>query len=169
MLAVGLIGVLVLWSALSLGAQIRIGRWPSVLQYHDAFSLIPSWTFFAPRPGTSDVNLLYRDRLADGQLTPWREVALGDPGVLRWLWNPSKRRRKCVTDMCQSLHAFALSTQSLERVVLDLPYIALLGYVSALPRNGLHEATQFMVARTHGAGATEEPEIVFVSTFHSLT
>lgn len=168
MVATGLIGLLVVWYVLSILAQIYRGGWMSAVKYHDIFSLIPSWTFFAPRPGTSDLNLLYRDRLIDGQLTPWREVSLGQGGFLRWIWNPDKRRRKCVTDMCQSLQAYALRTRSLERVLIHLPYISLLNYVSALPRNGLHEATQFMLVRTYGEDRHEEPQIVFVSNFHSL-
>jgi hypothetical protein len=139
------------------------------IRYYDVFSLIPSWTFFAPRPGTSDLNLLYRDRLIDGQLTPWREVPLGgSPGFLRSIWNPQKRCQKCVVDMCQSLQGFALETKSIERILIHLSYIGLLLFVSTIPRNGLHAATQFMLARTPGEAPTEEPQIVFISNFHSL-
>lgn len=169
MVALTLIVLLAAWFALSVWAQVGRGPWLGALRYYDVCGVVPSWSFFAPRPGTSDLNLLYRDRLVDGQLTPWREIALGYPGSARWAWNPHKRRRKCVVDLCQSLQGVAQQTKSVERVLLQLPYIALLNYVSGMPRNGLHAATQFMVVRTFGPDASAEPDILFVSSFHALS
>jgi len=70
--------------------------------------------------------------------------------------------------MSQSLQAFALETKSIDRILMHLSYIGLLFLVSTIPRNGLHAATQFTLARTPGEAPTKEPQIIFISNFHSL-
>ena len=73
MFATGLIiGGLSLWFALSVLNQYRRGALIRPVKRRDAFSLIPTWTFFAPRPGVTDFNILYRDRARDGAFGPWR-------------------------------------------------------------------------------------------------
>lgn len=158
---------LVVWFVISVCAQLNL-KWIGVLRSFDILCLIPAWTFFAPRPGTTDINLLYRDQLIDGTLTPWRSIPAKNPGVLRWIWNPYRRRRKCLFDMSQNLMLFAAEVKSVERIVLDVAYIDLLNFVSELPRNSLHASTQFLLAYTPGASREDEPQILFISAFHPL-
>jgi hypothetical protein len=67
--------------------------------------LIPKWNFFAPRPGTHDYYLLYRDQHVDGSFGRWREA----PGLDRspsWyaaVWNPNKFVPKALFDLVQDL------------------------------------------------------------------
>lgn len=162
------ISTLLVWLLLSILVQFNNIRWLRIIRGIDVFCLLPAWTFFAPRPGTSDVNLLYRDRLVDGSTTPWRATSFRDPGWIRFLWNPYRRRQKCLFDMYQSLGMFAAEVKSVERIVLHGGYIALLNFVSSLPRNPLHISTQFLLAHTPGALRENEPQILFISAVHRL-
>lgn len=161
------ISFLIVWFVISVFAQLNL-KWVAVLRSLDVLCLIPAWTFFAPRPGTTDVNLLYRDQLVDGTITPWRCILTKNPGVFRWIWNPYRRRRKCLFDMSQNLMLFAAETKAVERIVLDVAYIDLLNFVSCLPRNNLHVSTQFLLAYTPGALKEHQPEVLFISAFHPL-
>ncbi len=70
----------------------------------DLFSLIPTWNFFAPNPGTNDYHLLYRERLDAGGYGVWREVPFPkQSGLLKAVWNPRKRRAKVLSDVVISL------------------------------------------------------------------
>ena len=53
------------WAMLSALNQFGHGRLIRPVKQRDLFSLIPIWTFFAPRPGITDFNLVYRDRSPD--------------------------------------------------------------------------------------------------------
>jgi hypothetical protein len=162
------ISLLLVWFVISILAQFNL-RWIVAVRSWDILCMIPAWTFFAPRPGTTDTNLLYRDQLIDGTITPWRTVTTQKPGTLRWIWNPYRRRRKCLFDMSQNLQLFAAATRSVERIVLDVAYIDLLTFVSRLPRNSLHVSTQFLLAYTPGPLKENQPQILFISGFHPLS
>ena len=100
--------VFVLWFFLSvLGQAQATQRHRSRFQWvrrWDWFNLIPTWTFFAPRPAWTDYYLLYRDKLTDGRLTPWTEVILiQDRRWWHFLWNPAKHERKALVDMVRML------------------------------------------------------------------
>jgi hypothetical protein len=92
-----------IWFVLSVANQFnnpiwsRIGRW-------DRFALLPRWTFFAPKPGTKDTRIVFRDIAENGALGGWRELDLyQDPGHLSWIWNPNKFAVKSLSDVCQTL------------------------------------------------------------------
>ena len=70
----------------------------------DLFSLIPTWNFFAPNPGTNDYHLLYRERLDTGEYGVWMEIPFPkQSGLLKLVWNPRKRRAKVLSDIVISL------------------------------------------------------------------
>ena len=43
----------------------------------DGPGLLPTWTFFAPHSGRSDVLMFVRDMRPDGSVSPWRELDIG--------------------------------------------------------------------------------------------
>ncbi len=134
---------------------------------HDPFGIIPYWNFFAPTPGTWDYSLLYRDRLATGNHTVWREIQLCSPRKA-WdgIWNPGKREKKALFDIVTSLMQSATEVEA-DRLVLTVPYIILLDYVSAMPRPYSADATQFLLmAEEPGSG--KEPFVMFNSHEHPL-
>jgi hypothetical protein len=161
------------WFVLSVLNQFYGGKWLKSIKRFDVFSLIPTWTFFAPRPGTTDFHLLYRDSTIDGGLTPWREAATVRRNRFSTFYHPDKRVQKGVSDYASALLqgvARVAPDEDVEnrrrRTWLSLPYLALLAYVSAQPASALTERRQFMIARGHGYRVDSEPDILFVSSFH---
>src|SRR5437667_4109401 len=66
-------------------------------KYNDLAAFIPAWTFFAPNPVTTDTRVLWREMLFGGSISPWHEVLPPSNGLLRAVWNPTKRQRKLIT------------------------------------------------------------------------
>jgi len=163
-----LIGVvLAAWLVLSIINQIHRGKYISRIKRHDQLALIPTWTFFAPRPGTTDFHVMYRDCTATGGFSRWREIAMPRPGRMRAVFNPSKRLGKGVTDMCNTL--LRLSRQNLGgRLCLQIPYLTLLQYACAVPRTEASHSRQFAIVRTTGHGTPRDTTMLFVSALHRL-
>jgi hypothetical protein len=134
----------------------------------DYFALIPVWTFFAPNPGTTDVHLLYRDKLRDGTVRSWREVPCR-AGPLRALWNPNKRLQKGLSDIGVAVQRYAATHLDRPELVLTHPgFIILLNFVTQQPHAPLALFTQFTIARSYGRGSDAPADVMFLSTFHRL-
>ncbi|MFF8288349.1 hypothetical protein ACF068_03810 [Streptomyces sp. NPDC016309] len=131
---------------------------------------IPSWRFFGPHPGMHDTHLLYRDELADGTLTEWREkVIVEERRGHHIVWNPNRRREKVVFDAVEELKIFVRREEPLERLQLTLPYLVLLNYVSKqCDHHADAKRTQFLIALSPGYDETVPPEMFFASDVHSL-
>jgi hypothetical protein len=160
-------------------------RW---LRRYDWFGLVPTWTFFAPNPATSDHHLLFRDRLADGTVTPWTElVAIEERKWWHAVWNPRKRQRKLLTDIIsmllvrlgRELKGKNIQRRRKKRFVvirrrwhMEWPYLFLLNYVSSLERHHSVTDTQFGIFRSKSAIVNADAvEIALISAlhrFHSL-
>lgn len=139
------------------------------LKQRDHFALIPSWTFFAPRPGVEDTRLLWRERTTDGGVGLWRELVPPETSALRMAWNPTKRVRKAITDIGPALARRAARDPRDKRILLSVPYLAILNHVASLPRSPMSEARQFLVARTQGEDdGDDEPRIILASHWHPL-
>ncbi len=158
-------GVFALWFLVSIAGQLPIAL-QRRLRRHDAFGLVPQWTFFAPRPGVTDVHLLYRDWAGDRTVGPWREIHLRT--ARRWwhcLWNPNKRAKKALLDMSQELAAAARVLSPIA-VQGSMPYLLALAFVSRQPHAPGTELTQFMLMRSPGTLRQAEAQPVFVSARH---
>jgi hypothetical protein len=170
-----LLGLLAFWFLLSVLAQFRrvgrVGEWLNGVKGKDVLALIPSWTFFAPNPGTRDHELLYRDRLVDGRYSTWKEIERPVGSLVRAIWNPSKRRQKAVVDMCSILMRVAAQSKTemaAKRLVISVPYLGLLTYVSCREASPLSVSRQFLIANTFGHHTDKKPEILYVSHLHAL-
>lgn len=167
-----------------------------LLRSLDFFSLIPSWNFFAPNPGTNDYHLLYREQLDETTYGVWREVPFPkQSGLLRLLWNPRKRRGKVLSDVVVSLgravaaaretaveqlpRAVAetreyeaeltrLISDELQPLKLSIPYLIILNYLNGLPHSPFGRSIQFLFAQTEGFDPRAEPDILYVSELHDL-
>lgn len=161
------IAILAAWLLVSALAQLDA---PLVrpLKARDVLSLIPRWSFFAPRPGTSDYHLLFRDHAPDGSRAEWSEIPLADRRTL-WgaLWNPEKRNRKALSDAVRALTQLARESPP-GALQLTVPYLATLNYVSALRRARPAGRTEFMILRTEGFLSDADPQFVFLSRVHRL-
>src|SRR4051812_48659631 len=101
------------------------------IRARDHFSLMPRWTFFAPRPGVTDYHLLYQ-LFPDDWPNGWHEEHLADPRTV-WgaIWNPLKRNKKALCDSVRSLgqQSKELDPSSLWQVQFSVPYLAALSYL----------------------------------------
>lgn len=180
-----LIAMFALWAALSVLTQfspwycrVRPQGRLSILtlwaQKVDAIPIIAVWTFFAPRPGTFDQDVLFRDELVDGTRTPWRSLC---ENALPWesvVWNPQKRSKKAIADMARSLLqlASAIDKSNGKRdprhAMITVPYIGLVTRISAVPRSPLSVRTQFMISFSHGYASAKEPQPLYLSALFQL-
>jgi hypothetical protein len=159
----------------------KLGRRLRWVRTWDYLGLVPKWTFFAPRPATGDVALLYRDRLANGAITPWTEVLRPSSREL-WnvLWNPDKRERKALIDWKRGLWARARRLRNVQHAKgggarrVDATafgtncfhYLAILAHVSSLPRPSAAVAVQFCLSIRESVW--QQGEVIIVSGYHLL-
>ena len=163
-----LLAVLATWFAVTAVCQPISGLAAHIRSW-DLLNLIPAWTFFAPNPGMHDLHLLYRDRLAGGHLTQWKEVPMARPALpLLPLWCPGRRHNKALLDVMKHLALeVGVHRDSPNVLQLSLPYLAVLNFISRLPREGDVTLTQFLLMRSVGASSAA-PEAVFLSSLHEL-
>jgi hypothetical protein len=161
------IGLMVAWLLLSAACQIPCAFTTRIRKF-DLAGLIPNWPFFAPVPGTCDYYLLYRDELADRSLTDWREVPLCDDRRF-WhvIWNPGKREKKALFDLTAALMG-EVSEDKAELIQLSVPYLAILTYISSIPRLYRARRTQFLLMMTDEMSIGTTPEPIFLSEIHLL-
>lgn len=159
------VGCFLLWFLLSVLVLVpKLRTW---IRLWDLFTLVPEWRFFAPNPVQGDYYLLYRDQLADGTVTGWSEVRLGQKR--RWwnvAWNPGKRASKALVDAIVELSGEAKTSPAV--LVGSIPYLALLNYISSLKRFSSPAFTQFTILHALSSGEDREPKLVFASDLHSL-
>ena len=154
------------WLALSAVCQIP-GALSDRIRRLDLCGVVPRWNFFAPTPGTWDYHLLYRDRLADGTITDWRELPIVE--ARRWthaVWNPGRRYKKALFDLTTLL--MRECGNSLQPIQISVPYLAMINHISALDRLPTSRATQFVIMSSFGYGSDREPSPMFVSAMHPL-
>lgn len=155
------------WFLVSILHQFHRGALTRHLSKYDVLALIPTWTFFAPRPGITDTHLFYRDRSFDGSLGPWREAFLPRRAASQAFWHPEKRLRKSIHDWATALVRSAAKHNGDRRILLDTAYVALLTTVCTCPNAEDTEMRQFLLANVT---PLESPDarILFVSEFHKL-
>lgn len=159
----------VVWVAATAANQFH--SWcPTWLRALDIFGLIPVWTFFAPNPGMTDYYLLYRDCLLDGSFDNWRKVELkpSENGLRLAIWNPAKRKQKAFSDMVSALIRLA-NERKVEALIVTVPYILILNFITSRPHSLGANSTQFMVME-HG-GFSRDPErsrVLMMSGIHRL-
>ena len=132
---------------------------------------LPSWCFFAPRPGTTDYRLLSRcESVAD--VGYWNELDIGWRGryVRRALWNPEKIAHKALADCLQIIVATAAALpQKHERLLyVSRAYLTVLSYVLASIKAVPGSTIEFAIVESHGFGETRSAKPVFVSLRHRV-
>jgi hypothetical protein len=156
------------WLLVTILFQINAWGWIGWLKGHDYFAMIPAWTFFAPNPGTTDVHLLYRDKLSDGAVMGWREVPY-HTSALRVVWNPHKRLQKGLSDLGNELQRYAADhLEQPELILTSSGFIALLNFVTRQPHALSTAFTQFAIARSYGFDSQERADVMFLSAFHRI-
>ena len=177
MLEAAVVLLLCAWGIATIFYQFRatsdaVGRW-------NYFSLIPKWTFFAPRPKTTDYQLFYQDHCvgSDTMCDPV-EIPLMPKGrvapALRFIWNPCKRNTKAINDLTTFITAYKAKHARLvakDALVLELyvPYLVMLNYVSShAPVPAPQYRRRFIVRKTFGLLRDDPPVRVLESNFHRI-
>ena len=141
-------------------AKIRLGRW---------FSLVPSWSFFAPNPSNSDYALFYRERFDYGGLSDWREVPFScrERTLLTTVWNPDSRPKKAVSDAASHiLRLMKLNKKADMSLIMSVPYLLILNRISHISRGPGVSGRQFLLVR-HSI-VEPDPSVVVLSNVHDL-
>ncbi len=160
--------ILALWFIVSVFGQFEKSKINQFFRGVDHFSLIPSWTFFGPNPGTTDYHLLFRDQFDEDSKSNWREIKLSDGWTWYiWLWNPNKRKQKVLSDAVASLITISKKME-LTGLKTTIPYLIVLNYVSHLERSPLSRQTQFMIMESQGHISDTKPQVLFLSEKHNL-
>lgn len=147
-------------------------KWWSKARLLDCFAILPRWTFFAPKPGTSDIRVVYRDLFEPDGAGAWAELptAPSRHALLRMFWNPEKLDNKAVYDLVQLLGTEAAGFESHPRAALvSLPYLQLLEPIMQLPRAAGAVARQFALVSTQGHVPPRETSVLMVSGPHPFT
>ncbi|MEU9126243.1 hypothetical protein AB0C96_41670 [Streptomyces sp. NPDC048506] len=158
----GLGGLFALWIVLTIAFQFR--RLQAGMRIRDPLFMLPSWSFFAPVPNTSDFTFCVRYDHA-GEMTPWRRPHHPSHRSLSFLWDPGRRQRKVVVDLSQSI---AESTKSggTSLIHFSTCYLLLLKVASTQPETLFATGVQVAIAvRPSGA---QNYELFFQSHVHEL-
>jgi len=160
--------ILASWWALSVLNQLSFG-WAKRLTPPDALRVIPRWTFFAPRPGTSDYHLLFRQLSLDGKLSEFRELPIRSRSRWAFILNPDKRVKKAVVDLTMMLRGLLASSEwNATNISMSFPYLVLLNFVSGMRYDESTAAVQFCVFATSGHRDVAAPRLLLSSEFHRV-
>ena len=159
------IGAVILWLLVTIAYQYP--PFHATLGRIDVLRLLPSWSFFAPRPVTRDSHLVVREVLDDGTITAWRPMSCFP--ARRWvdaIWNPSKHSQKIIRDALRTIKLTRGRSSSADVVACSLPYLLVLHYCStqSLSRSNA-VARQFAIVETSGREG-RRIWITFISAFH---
>ena len=151
------ISLLAIWLAASLLRVCSMYDRSSIFQRWrrwDWFHLVPIGAFFGPGVPQTEAWIVMRDFLPDGSVTAWTET----PRIRRrhWLhalWNPQKQVYRARSDAAftflSTAAAMSVDDTSIPPAFLfSEPYIAILRYVTRLPRLTEPASTQFAVVET---------------------
>lgn len=182
----GVLLVFVLWILFTIANSVQgwskyVHNWLGSLG-----GAIPRYNFFAPYPSSVDYYLVYRDKLADGEVTDWRaaEKLYDRPDSFLWLWNPYYLRSKVVFDGMQALaESIELDApedpgvepdsgqpgqtlKNQDNIQVSIHYLTMLEFVNSLPHAEESQLTQFAVMQ--GSRETDDYQPKFVSNFHDI-
>jgi hypothetical protein len=131
-----------LWLLLTFFTQIK-GRVRSTIKSYDVLGLLPIWSFFAPRPSTADLCLMFRDIYPSGEMSPWRIVETNPPRKpFHLLWNPLRRTQAALVNLSRHLPT-AAGPADLKNFKESVAYRAVVNVVMHLLMPPLACARQF--------------------------
>lgn len=147
--------------------------WMHRLNQRYLLGLIPTWTFFAPKPGMHDFRIAYRCFLNDDDCTPLHPVFENffSRSHLSFVWNPNKRLKKAVFDAGVELAGLIEENSKNNNkycIELSMPYILILSYISSLPEVKMYCRIQFVVLLSTYTVGQEKLHPLYVSNIHNL-
>jgi hypothetical protein len=156
------------WLLLTLLAQSGGGVGAGV-RSHDLFALLPSYTFFAPRPPNCDLCLTFRDVDAAGEPGPWKTVWTIPPRrLVHAVWNPVRRPHHVLLIFTSCLPAEP-GPELLRMFRNSVAYYAVLNAVLRLPASPLACRRQFrFLAVLRTPQGKLETKTLFLSEQHRV-
>ncbi|MDG9703534.1 hypothetical protein [Streptomyces sp. DH37] len=136
----------------------------------DLFSFVPNWKFFAPNPATHDYHYLYRTLDEKRETSSWIELDLIQKRrMTQAFWFSSRRTEKAVFDICS---AIIKSIAKGEDPTGSPPYRVLSEFIRRQIRDTRNVSDvrgfQFAVVRATGHDESEDPEVLYVSTYQPM-
>ncbi|MFP8963445.1 hypothetical protein ACLIYP_23260 [Streptomyces nanhaiensis] len=136
----------------------------------DLFSLVPNWKFFAPNPATHDYHYLYRTLDENRETSAWIELELiQNRKMSQAFWFSSRRTEKAVFDICS---AILKNISKGEDPTGSPPFRVLAEFIRKQIRDSPNVSDvrgfQFAVVRAAGHDDSEEPEVLYVSTYQAM-
>lgn len=161
------LGALALWFGATVLNQLPFW-WAKTVSSRDVLHLLPRWTFFAPRPGSNDYVIVYREVREDGSAGEFVELIVPKRGPWSVVLNPRKRVRKTLHDLANGLGRLLASDDWDRRsIAVSLPYVALLNFLSSTPAAG--RRVQFCVIATKGHHEPEaNAQVILTSALHRV-
>jgi hypothetical protein len=158
-----------LWLLLTILNQFNF-KWARQIKKQDVFHLLPSWTFFAPNPGTSDYHIVYRTMDDNKNISAFIEIPLqSDRQLTHACWNSSKRIKKALTDLVMSLKKLCAAEElKKEKLQVSFSYIALLNFLTHLEKSASVKFIQFAILESKGYNDPNPPQLLICSDFHHV-
>ena len=157
-----------LWGVAAVVAQVRPAR-RRLLRWWDRSAvgaLLPTYTFFAPRPATNDQRLVVRHWRED-EPTAWLEVIVTRPrSWLHLVWNPDKRQGKALSDLVRNI---ATAQPTIDELPLNNGYLMFLMVADKIPAPAGATHVQFALLESPGIGASTRTQARLVSRRHLLS
>jgi hypothetical protein len=155
------------WFAISVLAQLRV-RAIAPIRKFDWAHLIPNWSFFAPKPATTDYYLCYRDKTSEGEVSQWFALIVHIRKTWQTtFWNPRRKETKAFFDAVRMLlRRNKLDRQSLE---LTMPYLVVLKCVDGSTHLPATVATQLAIVYRVVTQELTDPKLLIVSEWHKIT
>jgi hypothetical protein len=138
-----------------------LSRFPTLRHF------VPAWSFFAPTPGMHDYTIMYRRSNYNDEVEDW--ITEFTPSEKRsrgcFLWNPEKRFAKALLDIIQDLMNISNTTKNEKQILLSVPYLQILNYISAQAKSESAKKIQFMILTS---SRISDYKVIFTSEFHPL-
>ncbi|MGI8476188.1 MAG: hypothetical protein ACR2OO_07460 [Thermomicrobiales bacterium] len=138
--------------------------------------LLPAWNFFSPRPIRSDFELWHRRWMsaasgaspsAPGTAGEWEHFdGIADRRPAHAFFNPRRRGQKAMFQACDQITIAKHKRVGGRTILLSIPYLLLLGKVSALSPDA--HAVQFRIVAVRYQGGERLPTTIFVSGTHLI-
>jgi hypothetical protein len=162
-----IIGVLAVFTAASISYQIK--RFQTGLRKIDKLSLLPNYSFFAPKPLANDYRLLYK--IISDTDTGWLELPMYRKfNLLRIIWNPFKYYNKSMIDTCHFLLREFEALENKHFIRISLHYLSILMVISEyLKDRGKKDITiRFAVVASGGTDSVEVERVMFASYHQTI-
>lgn len=134
------------------------------LWYFDLLFRLPTWTLFRS-PSTEDLTLEFRDQLAEGTLTEWRVIPLGQrPTLITCLWNPELVADVYLWTRLARIRDGLLGVKPVDADT-HCAYAIVWSAVQAQPRQATVKARQFRILRCSMVAETPHKDALITSGF----